>query len=394
MRTLMFCVLVLCGGIATATPPGFVKSTIPLNGTPVGLAFDARGALYALEGAPFNSNDAILRAFSPNGTPIGSFPVQGDDVGNFFAGGMAYDPIGEQILISDNTADGRLYTVSKTGVQQTLATGLAGIAGIAVRSTGEIFVNTAPFGSPGAVVQVDRTTGAKTQVLGGLALGASLAFDNGDLIVQDAILLPSFQTRGRLQRLPITGTTQLQFGTTELLLDDMDSGYAVILDSEGDIYTTGGGGLFQVTGSPLTEVSVLPAGFSAAMAFDPGTFEKFAGPNGGRLAFAAEGSFGMEDQFITILTPAQPGDYNADGLVDASDYGVWRGAVGSDNLAADGNRDGQVDGADYVLWRNNAASGSAAAGQVPEPASLALVSVIAAALVSVRRSPRGTFNRS
>lgn len=386
----------LClASVASAMPPGFVKSTIPLSGTPVGLAFDADGALYALQGASFGSNDAILRAFLPNGTPNGSFPIEGDDAGNFFAGGVAYDPIGDQLLISDNTADGRLYTVSKAGAQHTLATGLTGVAGIAVRSTGEIFVSTAPFGSPGAVVQVDRTTGAKTEVLGGLALGAGLAFDGDDLIVQDAILLPSFQTRGRLQRLPITGTTQLQFGPTELLLDDMDSGYSVILDSEANIYTTGGGGLYQVTGTPLAEISVLPAGFSGAMAFDSGTFEKFAGPDGGRLAFVAEGSFGIEDQFVTILTPARPGDYNADGLVDASDYGVWRSAVGSENLAADGNNDGIVDGADYVLWRHHLQSttensGAAAGANVPEPATTILMFMPLAAIVvlSRRRSPR------
>lgn len=378
--------------LAVATPPGFVKSTIPLNGTPVGLAFDADGALYALEGASFGSNDAILRAFLPNGTPSGSFPIEGDDTGNIFAGGMAYDPIGDQILISDNTADGRLYTVSKTGAQHTLATGLAGVAGIAVRSTGEIFVSTAPFGSPGAVIQVDRTTGAKAEVLGGLALGAGLAFDGGDLIVQDAILLPSFETRGRLQRLPITGTSPLQFGPTELLLDDMDSGYSVILDSEGDIYTTGGGGLFQVKGTPLAGASVMSAQFSSAIAFDPGLFEPFAGTGGGRMALAAEAGFGMEDQFVTILTPARPGDYNADGLVDASDYGVWRSAVGSENLAVDGNNDGHVDGADYVLWRHNLQSapqnpGAAASANVPEPATSVLMFMTLAA-IGRRRSPR------
>lgn len=379
----------LLGSITAATPPGFVKSTITLSGTPVGLAFDTTGSLFALEGASFGSNDATLRVFSPNGTPSGSFPVQGDDTGNFFAGGMAYDPVGDQILISDNTADGRLYTVSKTGAQQTLATGLAGVAGIAVRSTGEIFVTTAPFGAPGAVVQIDRTNGNKTEVLSGLALGAGLAFDEGNLIVQDAILLPTFETRGRLQRLPITGTSTLQFGAAELLLDDMDSGYSVVLDTEGDIYSTGGGGLYQVTGTPLVEVSLLPAGFSGAMAFTGGPFEKFTGPNAGRLAFAAEGSFGMEDQFVTILTPARPGDYNTDGLVDASDYGVWRSAIGTENLAADGNLDGIIDGADYVVWRDNAAASATATASIPEPMTLALLLCPAAMLLSAQRSRRG-----
>lgn len=48
------------------------------------------------------------------------------------------------------------------------------------------------------------------------------------------------------------------------------------------------------------------------------------------------------------------GDYNADGLVDAADYSVYRDNLGSQqNLAADGNHNGVVDQADYLVWRNN-----------------------------------------
>jgi hypothetical protein len=271
-------------------------------------------------------------------------------------------------------------------VQETLATGIAGIAGIAVRSTGEIFVSTAPFGSSGAVLQVDRSTGAKSEVLGGLALGAGLAFDDGDLIVQDAILLPTFETRGRLQRLPISGTSPLIFGAPEPILDDMDSGYSVIVDSESDLFTTGSGGLFQIARTPLAEVSVLPSQFASALAFDPGPFEKFAGPAGGRLALAAEASFGMEDQFVTLLTPAEPGDYNADGEVDAADYGIWRTAYGSTDLSADGNVDGKVDGADYVVWRQHLQpaqnSAEASGANVPEPVTSALLLMALAAIAA------------
>ena len=365
-----------------------MKSTIPLGGTPVGLAFDVDGKLFALEGAAFGSNDATLRAFLPDGTPNGSFPIEGDDSSNFFVGGMAYDPVGDQFLISDNAGGGQLYTVSKTGAQHTLATGLAGIAGIAVRNTGQIFVSTAPFGSSGAVVQVDRTTGGKTEVLGDLALGAGLAFDGGDLIVQDAILLPSFETRGRLQRLPISGTSELTFATPVPILDDMDSGYSVIVDTEGDLFTTGSGGLFQIAGAPLAEISVLSSVFASALAFDPGPFERFAGPDGGRLALAAEASFGMEDQFVTLLTPAEPGDYNADGEVDAADYGVWRTAYGSTDLSADGNVDGKIDGADYVVWRNHLQSAAASGASVPEPVTSVVMLMTLVALAAWVRPTR------
>ncbi len=65
-----------------------------------------------------------------------------------------------------------------------------------------------------------------------------------------------------------------------------------------------------------------------------------------------------------------PGDYNADGAVDAEDYGEWRKTYGSQSqLWADGNGNGRVDAADYVIWRNGASSPGVGAGAVvPEPA--------------------------
>lgn len=356
--------LSLC--VAATTPPGFVKSTIPLNAPPVALAFDEDGVLYALEAAIDNA--ATLRTFLPDGTASASFTVTGDDPDLFFVGGMAYDPVGERLLISDNTADGRLYAVSKAGVQaaQPLATGLAGIASVAVRSTGEIFVTTAPFGNPGAVVQVEAN-GETTEVLGGLGFGAGLAFDAGDLLIQDGYFNSQSVVRGRLRIL----------GETVPLLEDMQSSYSVIVDSEGDIFTTGSGGLFEVKGTQLAEVSFLSSQFAAAMAFDPGPFEKFAGPGGGRLALAAD-AFGIENKLVTILTPAEPGDYNADGHVTASDYAAWLSAYGSANLSADGNNDEQIDAADYVVWRQHFQPSSentsaALATIVPEPMSVMLI---------------------
>ena len=118
MRSLSFCIGLLATSVAMATPPGFVKTTIPLAAPPVGLAFDSGGVLYALEGASFGSNVATMRTFLPNGSFGASFPVVGDDSSNFFAGGMAYDPVGDRLLITDNTADGRVYAVEKTGAKQ------------------------------------------------------------------------------------------------------------------------------------------------------------------------------------------------------------------------------------------------------------------------------------
>lgn len=51
-----------------------------------------------------------------------------------------------------------------------------------------------------------------------------------------------------------------------------------------------------------------------------------------------------------------PGDYNADGFVDAADYSVWRDNLGAYVVpfsGADGNGDGVINTADYQIWRSH-----------------------------------------
>jgi hypothetical protein len=49
------------------------------------------------------------------------------------------------------------------------------------------------------------------------------------------------------------------------------------------------------------------------------------------------------------------GDYNADGVVNAADYVVWRGSLGQTgvNLPADGNGNEKIDAGDFDVWRAN-----------------------------------------
>jgi hypothetical protein len=359
-----------------------VKTTISLNAPPVGLAFDSQGKLYALEQAAFNTNEVTLRVFNANGSPNGSYSVLGADPSNFFVGGMAYDPIGDQLLITDNTADGELYAVSKTGSRQTIATGLAGVADVAVRSSGEIFVSTSPFGSAGAVLQVDRTNGDSTMALGALGYGAGLAFDaNSSLIVQDA---DASTFAGRLQRLLMTTSGgSLTIGSPQTILSGMISS-AGVASVGNDLFSTGVGGLYRVAGNPVAETLFDTKGtssqFATAIAFSPGMqpFKSFAGSSGGRLAYMADFGFGGQDSFVTLLTPAEPGDYNGDGIVDSNDYSVWRSEFGTSNPSADGNGNGVVDAADYVIWQAHAIGSGAGASlpgsaNVPEPSALLVV---------------------
>lgn len=382
MRLSAVTLMLLVTSIASATPPGFVKSTIPFGGAMAGVAYDPTGTLYALEGAAFGQHTATLHTILPNGEPGVSYSVVGESLDNFFVGGIAFDAIGNRVLITDNTfissADpGRMYAVSTLGVQQTVASGIPKIAGVAVRGSGEMFVSTAVGSGGGAVLQVDRTTGSTSNVLAGLDYGAGLAFDGaGSLIVQNA----DSSFAGSLQKIPMTPNGNgLSFGSPEPLLGGMNSSAGVVAVGN-DFYTTGSGGLYHVAGNPLAETffdsNGEPFPFATGLAFYPGShpFGMFAGPSGGRLATIAN----YDDTFVTILTPAEPGDYNGDGAFTHADYDVWRTAYDTNSLYADGNLDGTVDTADYVLWRKhfvpaNTGSGVTVAANVPEPAAAALM---------------------
>jgi sugar lactone lactonase YvrE len=379
-----------------AAPAGYVKQTIPLQAPPAGLAFDAAGNLFALENPGFGNNAATLRWIHPDLSMGSSFTVVGNDEQNFFVGSMTYDSITDRVLISDNTADGRLYAIDKLGNQQTIATDLAGVAGVAVRGTGEIIVTTSPSGRAGEVLQVDRATGHSTIVLDDLGFGAGLAFDShGDLFVQDA----DATFAGRIRRLPITANGGgLTFGAPQSVADGMASGAGVALDSEDDVFTTGNGGLYTLLGAPAVETPFDnngdPAQFATAIAFAAGqsAFEPFAGPQGGRLAYMADFGFTMQDSFVTLLTPARSEDANSNGLVNGEDLTIWKSHVGltpANPEMGDANQDGSVDGADFLRWQRAASGQVVVSVVVPEPAAGVLFIFLGTLLFAWQNRRRG-----
>ena len=84
-----------------------------------------------------------------------------------------------------------------------------------------------------------------------------------------------------------------------------------------------------------------------------------------------------------------PGDYNADGLVDASDYAVWRDNLGQPAGALPSDIDGGAIGAaQYATWRSNFGQSIGAANAVsgvPEPGTLSLFIVSAMLIPRSRR---------
>jgi hypothetical protein len=107
--------------------------------------------------------------------------------------------------------------------------------------------------------------------------------------------------------------------------------------------------------------------------------------NGFTLAGSAANLFDLIVGSTSVILQAigLTGDYNHNGIVDATDYVVWRKSAGltGPGLAADGNNNNQIDSGDLDVWRSHfgQASGSAAgtglAGAVPEPNSLGLALV-------------------
>jgi hypothetical protein len=89
------------------------------------------------------------------------------------------------------------------------------------------------------------------------------------------------------------------------------------------------------------------------------------------------------------------GDYNANGIVDAADYVVWRKTLSQTGtgLPADGNANNQIDSGDYNVWRahfgQTAGSGSGFfAPAVPEPSVAAFIVMIAIMIFCSRTAVR------
>jgi hypothetical protein len=94
--------------------------------------------------------------------------------------------------------------------------------------------------------------------------------------------------------------------------------------------------------------------------------------------------------------PGVNGDYDGNGIVDASDYAIWRKRLNQNVTLPNDTTPGTVTAADYTVWRANfgkVASGSGsgsslASGEVPEPASGVLATLLVICVYFNRRTPR------
>lgn len=332
LALLTLCVALACAAQpALAVPLGYLKTTLATNAPPIGLAYSNAGVLYALEEPNFGDNSATIRVFQPNLTESAPLSITSNDPTNLFLGSMAYDPVGNALLITDNAAN-RLYSLNVgTNVKTSLATNIPFIQGVAVRSTGEVFVSTSDGFGAGKVLMIDRTTGTPTTVMTGLDYAGSLAFDAaGDLIVQDT---DSNTFLGKLYKVPVNNGVTLTFGTPSLLVSGLQATAGLAIDPEGDFFLTGPGGLFEIpSGGPLSATSFDDNGngfqYATAIAFAPsgGAFEPYAAGNK-RLAFLADWGFAQQDNFITFITVDSPLVENSPAPEPASGWLLLTGSL-------------------------------------------------------------------
>ncbi|MGL4512148.1 MAG: beta strand repeat-containing protein [Lacipirellulaceae bacterium] len=172
----------------------------------------------------------------------------------------------------------------------------------------------------------------------------------GELFSEIAGALPN-----QFDRIQATGIAQV----AGRLVVDLDGGFDPALGATFDILTT----VFGVSGAfDLIDYQSLPAGKAFAVSYLP---------NAVRLT--------------TVVRPDFAADFDDDGDVDQTDYAIWVGAYGLNQLG-DATGDNLSNAADYTVWRDQLGSGpSLPATSIPEPTAALLVAVAMAGVASGRR---------
>ena len=154
--------------------------------------------------------------------------------------------------------------------------------------------------------------------------------------------------------------------------DQINSDGTVQLDGTLDVALLGG---FTPTGGDTFELLTASGGIT-------GQFTALSLPT------LSDGlAWGLAQSTSSLsLTVGIAGDYNADGLVNAADYVVWKNNNHTNKLLPNDATPGIVDQSDYQAWKANfgsiAGSGSLGEAAIPEPATF-LLTVLSLAAVQV-----------
>ncbi len=193
-----------------------------------------------------------------------------------------------------------------------------------------------------------------------------------------------------LKAVDVTGKEDVKItvGLAATVLDFENTDYLRIsIDPDGD-----GPKDFQVLsnfiGTPQKSIS--DGKTELTTEFKDVTFDVPAGATNLVVRFDAQSTFyneiiAFDNVRITAGLPSIPGDFNLDGKVDLTDFGILKSNFGSGTTLAQGdaNGDAKVDLSDFGILKANFGKSGAAA--VPEPATWLLASLAAVALLAVRR---------
>jgi hypothetical protein len=215
-----------------------------------------------------------------------------------------------------------------------------------------------------------------------------------DLTIQDPFIIPSGQTGFAVIGVTIFGETQADFPGGQLTglqaqFFDSDTMHPVFNNERHfDGLAAGTYKNFRINLTDATH----PLTFDGRQTFNQIFGTLGSGPNDviptGFEFYINKSSLPSTIYIDNVrFGTAVPGDYDADGIVDAADYTIWRDTLGSTtDFRANGDTTGAsaevIDQADYTFWKSHfgatSGSGSLSFGSVPEPASwLLLLSGIA-----------------
>ena len=293
---------------------------------------------------------------------------------------VAESPVNGMRPVIQDAMDGGVVGLTKEGGGMWELFGDNSYSGPTTIRQGRLNVNGTQSGGGDCTIDAGATLGG-TGVVGGNVIAAGTISPgrsvgtleiNGDL---------GFSTSGGLE-IEIVGTAAGQYDRLEV------SGTAAL------------GGTLRVelpnqVGSPYVPKLGDQFGFLAASGGAGGMFDAFDLP-----ALAAGLAWELNPGNVTVflaVVAALPGDYNFNGVVDAADYTVWRDSFGQEGigLAADGDHNSIVDGEDYAVWKSqfgttlgSGGSAAAEAAVAPEPASVVILVVALAGLISFCPSAR------
>lgn len=236
------------------------------------------------------------------------------------------------------------------------------------------------LGDGTVVIEGDYEATAGQLIVGEITFGGGSEWTDASVVagVIDASAGGSTQRGGLLSFGKYTGKLIHEAGLLQaedsLLFGTYEQAEPAVFGVEINSETDYGSLIVSETAQLAGSVSVLlgkdyePAGGELYAILNAGDLEvddlELIGPDADRFDWLVDG-----DTLFLEARTVLAGDYNADGLVDAADYTLWRDG----DPSADANGDGQVNAADYTVWANNyGASASATSNAVPEPTTLVL----------------------